>query len=81
MSDHEPDEPLSRSMVLLGVVIGAGLSVVAVLLLWRVSHEWTQAWRIIACTLVSAALVALSVILCAIAGGIVDAIKGFFARH
>jgi len=78
---RDDDEPLSRSMILLGVVIGVALSVVAVLLLWRVSHEWSQTWRVVVCALVTAALVSLGVLFAAIAGGVVDAIKGFFARR
>jgi hypothetical protein len=77
---QDDDEPLSRSMILLGVVIGLGLSAVAVLVLWRLSHEWSQAWRIGASALLTAGLVSLSLLVCAIAGGIIDAIKGYFAR-
>jgi hypothetical protein len=76
---QDDDEPLSRSMTLLGVVIGLGLSAVAVLVLWRLSHEWSQAWRIGASVLLTAGLVSLSLLVCAIAGGIIDAIKGYFA--
>lgn len=76
----EQDEPLSRSMILLGVIIGLGLSAVVVPAVWRAAHEWSETWRILTSLLITAGLVSVSLLLCAIAGGVVDAIKGYFRR-